>query len=106
MEFNFAKISLQQKQQGFGVLFDPRGKEQGETAMTALGGYNTKSKKISRDSATCSFSVFLLVLIPFLYSHVFKCHLPSYMLVRNFPVKERKIAKPVQEILHYLGLNQ
>lgn len=45
MNFNFAKISLQQKQQGSGVLFDATGKEQGERAVTALGGLILRAKR-------------------------------------------------------------
>lgn len=46
MDFNFAKISLQQKQQSFGALFDPTGKEQGERAVAALGGIILREKDV------------------------------------------------------------
>lgn len=45
---------------------------------------------MSQDSAACSFSVLLLVLIPLLSSHQSKCCFPACMLDRNSPVKERE----------------
>lgn len=45
---------------------------------------------MSQDSAAGLFSVFLLVLIPFLNSHVSKCYFPVYMLDINSPIKERE----------------
>lgn len=96
MDFNFTKISLQQKLQGFGVLFDPTGKEQGERAVTALGGIIVRAKRCHKILLHAHFlsSFWFLslswVLTPFLSSHVSKCHFPTCMLDRNSPIKERE----------------
>lgn len=58
MNLNFAKIPLQKKQQGFGVLFDPTGEEQHKRAVTALDGVNLKAKNTSR---SCCMLIFCLL---------------------------------------------